>query len=136
MVIIIGETPKFSRSLNSKYSCFKISAVIPTNSYSLVSGNRDFGFTKNSNGSYTFFTKGVDRLTSLDLTIVQNATGIPFSKADALWTSFQKGVADFVNKNGGNAGASKQEIYRPNWDQVKAVIDGKAPLSSLSTDCK
>jgi len=101
-----------------------------------VSGNRDFGFTKNSNGSYTFFTKGVDRLTSLDLTIIQNATGIPFSKADALWTSFQKGVADFVNKNGGNAGASKQEIYRPNWDQVKAVIDGKAPLSSLSTDCK
>ncbi|MDF2517655.1 MAG: hypothetical protein K0R59_2951 [Sphingobacterium sp.] len=101
-----------------------------------VSGNRDFGFTKNSNGSYTFFTKGVDRLTSLDLTIVQNATGIPFSKADALWTSFQKGVADFVNMNGGNAGASKQEIYRPNWEDVKAVVDGKAPLSSLSTDCE
>lgn len=107
-----------------------------------VSGNRDFGFTKNANGSYTFYTRGVDRLTNADGSALERMTrdgengGIPFQKADALWASFQKGIADYVNTHGGNAGAGGKETYRPDWSAVKDVIDGKAPLSSLSTDCK
>lgn len=107
-----------------------------------VSGNRDFGYVKNSNGSYTFYTRGVDRLTGLDGNTFQKTTeffsgeGYPFKQADALWTSFQNIVANFVNKNGGNAGVANQEIHRPDWSLVKDVIDGKKPLSSLSTDCK
>lgn len=107
-----------------------------------VSGNRDFGYVKNTNGSYTFYTRGVDRLTGLDGDSFQKTTeffsgeGYPFRQADALWTSFQNIVTNFVNKNGGNAGVAKQEIHRPDWSIVKDVINGKKPLSSLSTDCK
>ena len=107
-----------------------------------VSGNRDFGYVKNSNGSYTFYTRGVDRLTNADGAALERMTrdgengGIPFQKADALWASFQKGIADYVNLHGGNSGAAAKETYRPEWSAVKKVIDGKAPLSSLSTDCK
>lgn len=114
----------------------------PKNGEHPVSGNRDFGYTKNANGSYTFYTRGVDRLTSWDGAAFNATTGIfsdkgvPFAAADALWTSFQKGVSDYVNLNGGNAGAANQEIHRPDWSLVKDVIDGKRPLSSLSTDCK
>ncbi|KMQ64456.1 hypothetical protein IVN40_05300 [Chryseobacterium indologenes] len=108
-----------------------------------VSGNRDFGFVKNANGSYTFYTRGVDRLSYIDgsnFQAVANFFGVPnagpFGKADALWNSYQKMVSDFVNKNGGKAAPGKQEIHRPDWNTVKDVIDGKKPLSTLSSDCK
>ena len=107
-----------------------------------VSGNRDFGFMQNTDGSYTFYTRGVDRLTTIDATTVQNSEflsymmgGSPFSQADALWTSFQNKINNFVNSNQGSSSVAAQEIYRPDWAKVKAVIDGKAPLSSLSKDC-
>jgi len=35
----------------------------------------------------------------------------------------------------GSAGPGTQEIYRSDWNAVKDVIDGKKPLSSLSSDC-
>lgn len=101
-----------------------------------VSGNRDFGFVKNSNGSYTFYTRGVDRLTNWDADAVNAMFDTPFDSADALWKSFQNKVSDFVNLNGGNAGSAQAEIHRPDWSLVKDVIDGKKPLSALSTDCK
>lgn len=107
-----------------------------------VSGNRDFGFIKNDNGSYTFYTRGVDRLTSMDATTVQNSEflsymmgGSPFSQADALWTSFQNKINNFVNSHQGSSSVASQEIYRPDWAKVKAVIEGKEPLSGLSKDC-
>ncbi|WP_104381249.1 hypothetical protein [Sphingobacterium sp. HMA12] len=98
---------------------------------------------KNSNGSYTFFTRGVDRLTNIDGNNLQSVADFfgkpgagPFGQADALWNSYQKMVSDFINKNGGKAAPGKQEIHRPDWNTVKDVIDGKKPLSALSTDCK
>jgi len=100
-----------------------------------VSGNRSFGYTANSDGSYTFYTRGTDRLTNWDGTFAQVATGIPFDKADALWKSFQNGIDNFVKNNGGNAVISTPEILRPDWSVVKDVIDGKKPLSTLSKDC-
>ena len=114
----------------------------PMNQKHPVSGHREFGYVKNSNGSYTFYSRGVDRLTNIDGSNFQSAADFfkipqagPFGKADALWTSFQQKVSNFVNTNGGNAGPAAQEIYRPDWNAVKDVIDGKKPLSSLSTDC-
>ncbi|MDM1296538.1 hypothetical protein HX021_19810 [Sphingobacterium sp. N143] len=101
-----------------------------------VSGNRDFGFTQNSNGSYTFYTRGVDRLTDNFGAVLQQLSGTPFTKADQLWTSFQEMVSEYVNQHGGSAAIAQQEIHRPNWALVKDVIDGKKPLSTLSNDCK
>ncbi|MDV2446063.1 hypothetical protein CMU93_00935 [Elizabethkingia anophelis] len=108
-----------------------------------VSGNRDFGFTKNTNGSYTFYTRGVDRLTKMDGTALQKfsdwtngLTISPFSQADSLWTSFQNKIKNFVNNHQGSSNVATQEIERPNWQKVKDVLDGKAPLSTLNKDCK
>lgn len=100
-----------------------------------VSGHREFGYTVNANGSYTFYTRGVDRLTNIDGTFLQTAFQIPFNKADELWTSFQSKITDFVKANGGTATRAIPEINRPNWQKVKDVVDGKAPLNSLSKDC-
>jgi len=100
-----------------------------------VSGNRDFGYTANQNGSYTFYTRGVDRLTSWDSSFLQSRTGIPFSQADALWTTFQNSISNFVQSHQGNANVNLKEILRPDWQKVKDVIEGKKPLSTLSKNC-
>lgn len=100
-----------------------------------VSGNRDFGYIVNSNGSYTFYTRGVDRLTSWAGTTLQEFTNIPFNEADALWTTFQNSIDNFVKTNGGNSNISSTEIFRPQWDLVKEVMEGKKPLSTLSKNC-
>lgn len=106
-----------------------------------VSGNRDFGYIHNPNGSYTFYTKGVDRLTSWyhssfqEIPEMFGQNGIPFSSADALWKSFQNGIKNFVNGNGGNASINIEQTFRPDWNKVKKVIEGKAPLGSLSKNC-
>lgn len=101
-----------------------------------VSGHRDFGFIENANGSYTFYTRGVDRLTSGDITFMQSEFGVPFAQADGLWTSFQNMINTFVNQKGGNSSVGTPDIHRPDWQMVKDVIEGRAPLSTLSTDCE
>lgn len=107
-----------------------------------VSGNRDFGYTENTDGTYTFYTRGVDRLTSLDASLLQEipdffikGAGIPFAKADQLWSSFQNGIKSFTDTHQGKANIDAPEIHRPNWDLVKDVIAGKKPLNSISKKC-
>ncbi|MDQ8054257.1 MAG: hypothetical protein REI78_14590 [Pedobacter sp.] len=100
-----------------------------------VSGNRNFGYTANTDGSYTFYTRGVDRLTSWSGEMFQNSTSIPFNRSDALWTAFQNQIRDFVTQHDGTALINAPEILRPDWDVVKRVIDGKLPLSRLSKNC-
>ena len=107
-----------------------------------VSGNRDFGFDQNTDGSYTFYTRGIDRLTDMAGDGLRRLTEkigrpdlSPFGKADALWTSLQKNIEYFVNHHEGSSSVSKQEISRPNWQKLKDVLDGRAPLSTLSKDC-
>ncbi|TYR35846.1 hypothetical protein FXV77_12280 [Sphingobacterium phlebotomi] len=43
---------------------------------------------------------------------------------------------NFVNNNGGNVLVDDPEIQRPQWQLVKDVLDGKLPLSTLSSDCE
>ncbi|WP_181304178.1 hypothetical protein [Rufibacter sp. XAAS-G3-1] len=108
----------------------------PFNGVHPVSGNREFGFTTNTDGSYTFYTRGVDRLSDAIITGSQIVGGIPFNQADELWTSFQNRIKLYVNNHSGNASNSITETYRPDWSALKDVVDGKKPLSTLSTDCK
>lgn len=100
-----------------------------------VSGNRDFGYTENTDGTYTFYTRGVDRLTTWDVNFLQKETGIPFEQADKLWHSFQNGVKSFTDAHQGKASIVDAEKHRPNWDLVKDVIAGKKPLNSISKKC-
>ncbi|RAV27409.1 hypothetical protein [Sinomicrobium soli] len=46
-----------------------------------VSGNRDFGYTQNGDGSYTFYTRGVDRLTDWLTTSGQTAEATFWGKS-------------------------------------------------------
>lgn len=94
-----------------------------------VSGNREFGFTQNSNGSYTFYTKGVDRITdSINSILAKKPT---FNGADNLWKSFQQGIKDYVNIHGGSASVNNPEILRPDWNQVQKVFNGTAGVNTL-----
>lgn len=77
----------------------------------------------------------MDRLTSWVHQAIQTLSQIPFNQADGLWTSFQNMINTFVNQNGGNASVGAPDIHRPDWQTVKDVIEGRAPLSTLSKDC-
>ncbi|MFN3802743.1 hypothetical protein [Belliella pelovolcani] len=105
-----------------------------------VSGNRDFNYVQNTNGSYTFYTRGVDRLTNGLGTLAEwmsnftNTTILsPF--AHALWGSFQNKISSFVNENGGSATVVPAQTHRPEWQDLLDVINGEKPLSTLSSDC-
>jgi hypothetical protein len=103
-----------------------------------VSGTREFGLTANSDGTYTFYTRGVDRVAeSTDdfiggLPLIQSA----YDGGDALWTQFQTNLQTFINKpaNGGLAQKQTPVISRPDWEKVKAVLRGEKPISDLG--CK
>ncbi|MFC3198149.1 hypothetical protein ACFOET_11055 [Parapedobacter deserti] len=100
-----------------------------------VSGNRDFGYEQNDDGSYTFYTRGVDRLTTFVVALLQSVSGVPFNRADELWASFQNKINDYVNQHGGASNLAPKQVHRPDWGLVEDVINGDAPLSSLSKDC-
>lgn len=103
----------------------------PQNGDHPVSGNREFGYTANTDGTFTFFTKGVDRLTNLSGAFLQSITGTPFHKADELWLSFQTGIFNFISQNGGSSYVPAPSILRPDWDVVRGVMNRSLPLSSL-----
>ncbi len=98
-----------------------------------VSGNREWNYSLNVDGSYTFFTRGVDRMESrVDVAIANYLTGgNPFSGADALWLSFQDEVQKFTNNNGGVANKVQPSINRPNWEDVKAVLLGNKAVDDI-----
>ncbi|MEO0535909.1 MAG: hypothetical protein AAF215_18800 [Cyanobacteria bacterium P01_A01_bin.123] len=85
--------------------------------YHPVSGNRQFGFIKEENNKYIFYTRGADRLsTRLD----RLGGNTAFSAADSLWKSLQKEIFDYVNQNGGSAKILPEISKRYDWDRVKA----------------
>jgi len=76
---------------------------MPQNYYHPVSGNRQFGFVKNKDGTFTFFTKGADRVSGY-LEFVGNAVADAVHDGQVeLWTSFQRKLAKAINSNGGEA---------------------------------
>jgi hypothetical protein len=100
-----------------------------------VSGNREFGLTQNPNGSYTFYTRGVDRITdAVDAYVANKILSDPFQNPDALWNSFKNGIYTFTQGHSGTALApsvSDNSIYRPDWSKVSQVLQGQRPISEL-----
>lgn len=93
-----------------------------------VAGSRDIAYVQNTDGSYTFYTWGVDRVTQwLEETLyyvsLNGASSFSFSHTDAIWNSFRASLYNFVMSNGGAATLLPIETYRPNWSTVKDVVD-------------
>jgi hypothetical protein len=103
-----------------------------------VSGNRQFGLNYNSDGTYTFYTRGVDRIAESFDNWVGGINAIPsaFDGADALWTTFQNNLGSFINSsaNQGQASIQNPQIDRVDWDLVKDVLQGNKPISDLGCD--
>jgi hypothetical protein len=120
-------------------------AYTPVDDYHPVSGNREFGFTRNGN-QITFYTRGVDRLTSTRGSIgsfaAQAVSMDAFARTDQLWSSLMRGVkADLKQANGGQDVATVPDstVYRPDWDEVAKLYDDDpnndaAVLDSLGCD--
>ncbi len=106
-----------------------------------VAGTRQFGYEQNSDGSYNFFVRGVDRF---DNNIIENGAYMasfldndpanPFFKSDELWESFQNNFNQFVNVRGGVSTVILADTdNKPDWDKVQDVLRGDSPISDL--DC-
>ncbi|MCE3294826.1 MAG: hypothetical protein K0R65_540 [Crocinitomicaceae bacterium] len=91
-----------------------------------VSGFRQMGFTRNNDGTFTYYTKGVDKMTAkMQAKAAETFLKNPFKEADKLWESLRKGIYDFVVKNGGFAApldASPAEIHHLKWKEVKTCL--------------
>ena len=102
----------------------------PADGWHPVSGNRRFGLSDNGDGTVTFYTRGVDRLSTQLYEVFQDVTNVPFGSADRLWTSFQSHIAaDFS----GTAVASTV-VFRPDYSTVESVLNGATPPSALGCD--
>jgi hypothetical protein len=82
-----------------------------------VSGNREFGYLANADGSFTFYTRGADRTTAALDAIAAAAV---FGGADALWSSFQQKLVAYVAANGGAATVGAKTWARHPWPAVSA----------------
>ncbi len=88
-----------------------------------ISGKRQFGIKHNNDGTYTFYTVGVDRLTSwwhsFGGLIIDAFGGDPFESADELWECAQQTVVDFVIDNESNVLQIEPTRKRPQWSDFR-----------------
>ncbi|MEQ9404463.1 MAG: hypothetical protein RIM99_12795 [Cyclobacteriaceae bacterium] len=107
----------------------------PTDWNHPVSGNRQFGLQLDSDGSYTFYTKGVDRVAESSDVFFGNLPTMnsAFEGGDLLWSAFQQNLETFINNpdNGGIAQVQSPKTDRPDWDKVKDVLDGSRSISDI-----
>lgn len=99
-----------------------------------VSGHREFGYYQTVNGNYVFFVRGVDRIQRAAVfTIAQMNPNwdSPFTPADQKWNAMQENLKNYVEAHGGVATINMDNIYRPNWNDIKDVLNGIKPLSDL-----
>ena len=102
-----------------------------------MSGNREFGLTANSDGTFTFFTRGVDRIAEMtDITMGKLIGYEAFDGGEDIWESLQKNLSDFVNDpaNGGQANVIESKVERIDIEDLEDVLVGTKPVSDLG--CK
>jgi hypothetical protein len=81
-----------------------------------VSGNRRWGFFREDNGGYVFYSRGADRVT---LVVDLAVDTVIFSAADWLWKSFQEKVYQFVNAHSGAATVLPSVSERWDWPAIR-----------------
>lgn len=109
-----------------------------------INGNREFGFTKNEDGSTTFYTRAADRRQGpAGLTGANEATAYFQNEC---WENFTKGVADQITADGGTVRPNSRTAET--WDAGSRTRTGPppappnfgqvvtAPLTSVGKDLK
>jgi len=85
-----------------------------------IAGTRQFGLVDNSDGTYTFYTRGTDRGYGV-ATVVAGAETI-FKSAEVTWSAVMSNVFTAINSMGGNALIPSTPISkRVDWEEVKKL---------------
>lgn len=71
--------------------------------------------------SVTFYTRGVNRVSSFGRNALNESTGMIFAGGDRIWRNFQRTIAATVNDRGGLASVQPPVVVRPDWNQVGEV---------------
>ncbi len=83
----------------------------------MLAGHREFGLTKNADGSYTFYTRGVDSMwDSFDLWVGHYMADF-FGIADKLWNTVMDNVVKDVNATGGKAEKTHNFTRKIDWEK-------------------
>jgi len=92
-----------------------------------LAGHREFGLTDNQNGTFTFYTRGVDRLWSTADRVYNFGIFTPskyfsggndsfFKDADKLWNAVMDNAVKYINDNGGSASKTSSFSRRIDWN--------------------
>ncbi|WP_185152777.1 hypothetical protein, partial [Fulvivirga aurantia] len=99
-----------------------------------VAGFRRFGFTNNGDGTYNFYTRGVDRIRGPAQTLVREvgmlANADILDEANNVWTALQQKIKNYTEDIGGIANIRNPVIVRPNYQEYKEVLNGNRPYVS------
>ena len=105
-----------------------------------VSGTREFGMVDNGDGTWTFYTRGVDRLTSwADVVGGAGASVVPgvlgqFESADALWVEMMRRAKRELERFGGAAEENGPVTYRPDWEEFRSYFESGVPTADELLD--
>jgi hypothetical protein len=100
-----------------------------------VSGNRQFGYTINLDGSYSLFTKGADRANRNNLLkfLFIDETDQIYTGGHTCWSSLISGLDTFLAANGTvvletdlNTRGSK-----PTWSTIKNILQSSLPITEI-----
>jgi hypothetical protein len=92
-----------------------------------VSGNREFGAVDNGNGTATFYTRGVDRISNAFNSFLDMAGLSIYERGAQVW----RGMQNRMKIELGASAVVDSMSYRPKYDSISAVLAGRAPASSL-----
>jgi RHS repeat-associated protein len=82
-----------------------------------LAGHREFGLTKNQDGTYTFYTRGVDMLWDIEDVVVAQGYFNFFRIADRLWNGVMDNIAASVNTTGGKAIKTHNFTRKIDWKE-------------------
>jgi hypothetical protein len=117
--IVVGQADAKGWTISTIYDPDLIPFYDPdSNRHHPLGGIRRWGFFVNTDGSYTFYTKGADRPWS---DIDHMVDRMIFGGADSLWRSYQQKVTEMVNRKNGNATPLPVTAERFDWAAVKPL---------------
>jgi len=103
-----------------------------------VSGNRQFGISPNSDGTYEFYSQAADRgklagiLKPIAFMTANDMEEIFYQITDDTWGNLMDNIVTEIIKEEGVAQKNPPIIKRPNWQDVKEKLRGNAPITTIS----